>query len=482
MKKIFSLAIIASIFFTSCNSFLDVKPKGFTIPEFIADYEQLLNSTALLRTSPAFPDYLADNIQSGDLVDSYDRTSFESKSTAKKRLYTFEHGAIFEDGQTDPYWESAYDHIFTYNVIINNVQAAKDGKELEKKRIWAEAKIGRAYEYLTLVNIYAAHYNAKTAETDLGVPLVLSEDINQPYERVSVAKIYELVKADLDDALPYLATNSNNKFQALRTVGLAFLSRMSLYQGDYAAALVNAKEALKLNDYLEDYSLYTTKTKTTWGRVHLKTDVDAPFPEPRYNNEVVWGRLGTSSDGTVNADVYASKELIDTYKRDLAVDAKDLRFELFYLKDSASFGGTIDRFPGRVLYGPWIEFNAGFSTPELYLIAAEVEARIGSPDEALRLVNKLRDMRIENNVHITGLTKAETLQLVLDERRREIPFLSSTRLIDLKRLRASGDLIKDIVHTVEDKEYRMSSGDLRMILPVPPKVLDINPGIPQYER
>lgn len=482
MKKIFSLALIATILFTGCNSYLDVKPKGFTIPELLADYVQLLNNQSLLRASPAYPDFIADNIQSGTLVDVNNSAGFEAYPTVKKRLYTFEHGSIFEDGQADPYWETAYSRIFTYNVIVNNVLSAKDGNETEKKRVWAEAKVGRAFEYLTLVNIYSKHYDASTATTDLGVPLVLTENINQTYERVSVAAIYDLVKKDLEEALPFLALNSNNKFQALKSVGFAFLSRMSLYKGDYAEALNNAKEALKLNAYLEDYMQYTTQDKKTWGRVHLKTDKNSPFPEIRFNNEVVWGRMGTASYGAVNAEVYASSELIDTYKKDISSDAKDMRYELFFLRDTASFGAAVTRFPGRVLWGPYIDFNTGFSTPELYLIAAEAEARIGSTDEALRYVNSLRDKRIENNTHITGLTKGQTLQLVLDERRREMPYLASTRLIDLKRLHISGDLTKDIVHKVEEKEYRMSSGDARMILPVPPKVLDINPSIPQYQR
>lgn len=482
MKKIFSLAIVASIMLSSCNSFLDVKPKGFTIPEFIGDYEQLLNNQALIRASAAYPDFITDNVQSGTLQDVNSGASFNGYSTMKKRLYTFAHGPIFEDGETDVYWETAYNHIFTYNVIINNVLAAKDGKEVEKKRIWAEAKVGRAFEYLGLVNIYAKHYDAATANTDLGVPLVLSEDINQKYERVSVAKIYELVQADLQEALPYLATTSGNKFQALKSVGFAFLSRMALYQGDYAKALQNAKDALALNSYLEDYNLYTTKDKTTWGRVHLKTNVDIPFPEIRNNNEVVWGRMGTASSGSINTESYAPQELIDTYKKNLSASSKDMRYELFFLRDSASYGSAVIRFPGRVLWGPYVDFNTGFSTPELYLIAAECEARIGSADEALNYINTLRNKRIANNTPIVGLSNAQALTLVLEERRREMPYLASHRLIDLKRLQVSDNFIKEIVHKVENTEYKMMSNDLRMIMPVPPKVLDMNPSIPQYER
>ncbi len=482
MKKTLFSAVIAALICMSCDSYLDVKPKGFTIPELVNDYTQLLNSVSLIRASPAYPDYLTDHVQSGDGVDVNRGASFEAYGTMKKNLYTFSHGAIFEDGETDPYWETAYNHIFTYNVVINHVLEAKDGSLQERKRLWAEAKVGRAFEYLSLVNIYSKHYNPATADQDLGLPYILSEDITKSYSRVSVAEIYALVEADLKEALPHLALSAGHKFQALKTVGFAFLSRMNLYKGNYKEARENAQEALKLNSYLEDYSLYTNKTKTTWGRVCLKTDENTPFPEIRLNNETIWGRMGTSSSGSLNSEVYASSDLIATYKQDIAAGAKDLRYELFFCRDTAFFGANVTRFPGRVLWAPYIDFNTGFSTPELFLTLAECEARIGSSVEALNLLNTLRDKRIENNVHIAGLTNAQTLKLVLEERQREMPFLGSMRLVDLKRLDVTGDLRKNLLHQVDGKTYEMSSSDARMILPVPPKVLSLNPSIPQYER
>lgn len=482
MKKILFSVILTIFILTGCESYLDVKPKGFTIPELLNDYVQLLNDQSLIRASPAYPDYISDHVRSGDRIDVNGAASFENLPSVKKRLYTFEHGAIFEDGQGDVYWETAYNHVFTYNVIINNVLTAKDGSETEKRRVWAEAKIGRAFEYLTLVNIYAKHYDPNSADGDLGVPLVLSEDINESYERVSVQRIYDLIEADLTEALPHLANNSSHKFQPLKSVGFAFLSRMYLYKGMYQEALENAIEALKLNSYLEDYNLYTTKPQTTWGRICLKTDIDVPFPDARENEETVWGRLGTSSYGALNAEVYASQDLIDVYGKDLPATALDKRYELFFCQDEASFGAAVIRFPGRTLWAPYVDINTGFSTPELYLIAAECEARVGSKEEALKWIDNLRDMRIENNTALTAETNEAALRLVLEERQREMPYTVSTRVIDLKRLHVSGDLTKTIKHKLEEQEFTMESSDKRLILPVPPKVLSLNPTIPQYER
>ncbi|RKE46889.1 RagB/SusD family nutrient uptake outer membrane protein [Sphingobacterium detergens] len=482
MKKIYIGLLFGLMTLSSCNKYLDIKPKGFTIPENLNDYKLLLNDQGLISASPVYPNYLTDNLQSGDPQDVQSAASFDYYDYVKKQLYSLAHGAIFEDGQYDPYWETAYSHIFTYNVIINNVLVATDGSETEKKRVWAEAKIGRAFEYLSLVNIYAAHYNPANAAKDLGVPLVLKEDINQKYERVSVQAIYDLVLNDLNDALPHLSTAQSNKSQAVRSVGYSFLSRVYLYQGKFKEALENAKQALALNKNLINYNLYTNKDKTTFGRVCLKTDNSSQFPDARTNIESIWTRSGTSSLGSQNAEFYASKELIDTYAKDLPVGANDKRYELFFCRDQASFGPNLIKFPGRVLYAPYVDFSTGFNTPELFLIAAEAAARTGNTGEALEFLNTLRNSRIENNKALTAGDPKTALQLALDERRREMPFMASTRLIDLKRLVIADNYKKSIKHPLASKVFEMESTDLRMILPVPPKVLSLNPGIPQYER
>lgn len=50
--------------------------------------------------------------------------------------------------------------------------------------------VGRAFEYLTLVNAYANHYDPSTAATDPGVPLMLDKiSINKFAARYSAGSI-----------------------------------------------------------------------------------------------------------------------------------------------------------------------------------------------------------------------------------------------------------------------------------------------------
>ncbi|WP_316790452.1 RagB/SusD family nutrient uptake outer membrane protein [Pedobacter frigoris] len=482
MKKILILTFaLCTILMSGCKKYLDVKPKGYTIPEFYDDYVRLLNNQALFRVSSAYPNYLTDDVRGGDDNDQNKGAVYTRYSLFKRNLFEFKNGSVFDQGESDPFWEPSYSHIYVYNTIINNIEKVPNGSEREKKQLKAEALVGRAFEYLTLVNAYARHYDPATAATDLGVPLVLSEDINKSYKRNTVSEVYTQIKKDLEEALPNLATTVPQRFHPMKSVAYAFLSRMYLYMGNYSEALVNVKEALKLDSYLEDYNIYTTK-KGTFGRVCTKANENISFPDAQNNKEAIWIRLGAASSGQIFAEVYASDDLLKTYRDNLPTGAVDQRLALFYCDGKAQFGSNVVLFPGKVLWAAYTEFNTGFSTPELYLIAAECEARVGTKEKSVEYLNTLRSKRIVGNSTVSASTNDEALKMALDERRREMPYLGTTRLVDLKRLNKDPRFAKTITHTHGALSFTLPANDSRYILPVPPKVLALNPDIAVYER
>lgn len=481
MKKIFTILFVSIAALSGCKDYLDIKPKGYTIPEFYEDYEKLLNNASLSRASSSYPVYLTDDAQAGGVKDPNKAADYPGYSLFKRNLYEFKPGRIFETGEADRFYEPAYEHIYIYNTVINNIEKVKDRTVADRMQLKAEAQIGRAFEYLTIVNAYAVHYDPATAGTDLGVPLVLTEDINAKYKRGTVAEIYSQVQKDLDEALPHLALKAQSNFHPTRSVGHAFLSRMYLYMGKYNEALQHANEALKLNSNLIDYSIYTNKNGT-WGRVCTTADQTVLFPDADKSKESIWIRFGSSSYGHVFTELYASTDLQNVYQKDLPANATDQRLKLFFCDGKANFGGAITLFPGRKLWAPYIEFNLGFSTPELYLIAAECEARVGSKDIALQHLDKLRNMRIVGNTPLIAATKDEALLMALEERRREIPLQGSTRLIDLKRLNKDPRFAKTVTHKNGTETYTLPANDKRYVLPLPPNVLEFNPSIPVYDR
>ena len=85
--------------------------------------------------------------------------------------------------------------------MLLNVDVAS-GDRVLADRLKAEALVLRAWCHYLLVNFYAKAYNPATAETDPGIVYALeTDDMAAPNEKLTVAKVYEMILADLNAAL-----------------------------------------------------------------------------------------------------------------------------------------------------------------------------------------------------------------------------------------------------------------------------------------
>ena len=94
------------------------------------------------------------------------------------------------------------------------------------------------------------------------------------------------------------------------------------------------------------------------------------------------------------------------------------------------------------------------------------------------LLNQLRARRIKDVTPLAAGTAEEALRLVLEERRRELYNHSVERLIDIKRLAKDPATRVTVRHELPSGEtIEVDGNDSRMILPIPPQVLNFNPGM-----
>lgn len=454
---------MAGALLVSCDSYLDIQPKGEIIPETAADYEAMLNEANVLKASATYPIYMTDDVFLPDQSENDYSQGMNTVSNSVKNLYTFQ-SEVFGDSEGDDLWTMSYNRIYYYNVIINNVMEATEATDAKKRAVRAEALVGRAFEYLNLANAYGKHYTSATAATDLAVPLVLSENIGEEgLSRATVQQVYDQILADLQEAATNLPTKPvNNAFRASQSTGLAMLARTYLYMGDYAKALDYANQVLASSNTLLDLTQYSVVNPYgASGRTNV--------PDLTDNPENIYIRLAPYAYGASGV-VYGSDELLALYSAD------DMRAKLYFSK---IFYGIPLQYN---MWMQWLRANLAFSTAEMYLIAAECEARIGSVTNAMTHLNALRDSRIANNVALTASTADDALTSVLEERRREFPMLGLTRLIDLKRLNLETRFAKDITRTVNGTTYTLKANSDKYVLPIPAKVLRFNPGMPQNER
>lgn len=456
MKKVTTiLAICVVVMLTGCNDFLDIKPKGEKIPKTVTDYETLLNYESVQKVSDTYPTYLTDDVYLPDVAQGTATPGLNSVEQSILNLYLFKKD-VFGEAQDDGFWFASYNRIYYYNTVIDNIMNAEGPSEQQKHSIRAEALISRALEYLYLVNGYAKHYDVRTAETDPGVPLILDEDISKKdLVRASVKDVYAQIQSDLQAALPNLpAQPKGNAFRASKAAGYGILAKMYLYMGNYTEALKAANEVLAINNSLLDLKKYAVvKVQSSIGRTNVPQDIDNP--------ENIYIKFAPYVYG-LSSKVFGSDELISLFSED------DMRLQIYFTKNFRNI--PTDKY----VWAPYLRANLAVSSPEIYLIAAECEAREGSVERAMALINKLRDNRIKNNTDVVATDRNDALQKVLEERRRELAMSGMVRYIDLKRLNQESQFAKTVTHVTGEGTFSLEPNSPLYVLPIPAKVIRFN--------
>lgn len=431
------MGMLVTLAFTSCNKFLDVKPKGVVLPEKLSDYEIILNSPTLTQTFPALLLYCTDDVQ-GEF----------SKTVQNPAANTYFWRPQMEVNTevSPPVWGQLYRCIYNSNIIIRYVEGASDGSEQKKKEVLGEAMTIKADCYFTLLTTYAKSYNAATAATDPGLPLVTSTDVTEktPQRSSLQATLDEIIKL-LKDAAGYLPASNINKLRVTKYAAYGALARVYLYMGDYTNAGLYADKALEAPHELIDYNNYTRET----------------MPAAELNPESLWVRI--SDDWGLPGFLIYSADLL-TYLNDNDLRLVHFRRDPMPITRSYSNGNA----------------SFGLTYPEMYLTKAEALAREGNTADAMAIVNMLRKKRIKSGAYAdqSASSKEDGIAKVLAERRRELAF-SGQRWMDMKRLDQDNRMpeVKRLNLETNTVEETLPPHSPKYVFEIPTRVLLFNKGI-----
>jgi tetratricopeptide (TPR) repeat protein len=462
--------LIAMLIFISCDNYLDIEPKGKVIPKTIKDYDLLLNGGDYgpinITTDDLTLFLTADDFVSTDRIDQLGNV--DNPSNIAAAIYRWDNN-LFTKGDPQAAWNSPYKNIFTYNTVIENIDQAEASisyTDSDKKRIKAEALVGRAYEYWLLVNTFGKQYSETSASTDLGVPLITVGDVSETAPtRASVKEIYDFILKDVNNAIKDLPQKAVNKIRPSKGTGYAFLARFYLSMGKYEKALENASLAIAEKGIIGDYSTIDRGNDGAYTSEHYILRL---FP-------TVYGYInGTLSDEI--SVLYATKD---------ARINKLLNDELWVYDSNI---GWHPIHTGNYKNATKLRINHAVSVPEMYLIRAECNARLdaGTINDIIEDLNTLRVKRIADYIDLTAAdpdftNKTKALAFILKERRREM-LLSGMRLFDLKRLNLEPTFAKSVTHTIKGVDYTLEAGANNLILPIPAEVLNFNPNMKQNIR
>ena len=449
MKKI-NFVLLLLIGMTSCDKYLDVIPKGKFIPQTVADFEDLSSNPSYGSSGYGLLERLSDGIY---MPEVFVKSSFNT-SSAKTYMWS---ESFYLNTESDNGWDPNYANIFNANIILQNVSKLPTAEKERVAQIEGDAYCNRAYAYLNLILLYAPTYQEAAAATDLGVPLVTAPDLEAKPTRASSKEVYDFILNDLKKAEQLLPDQAKNNYRNDKKTAWAILARTYLNMGDYSQALNYAQKALAVKSTLIDYN--------TWSFVNPAKPHGGTTnrPLPQNDNERIAYRV--TSFGSALTNTCISPDLL------AIVDKNDLRFKFFWSNLDANGKLTTEPYPLYIRND--LNFNIG--VPEMMLIVAECQARLGKISEPLTSLNKLREKRFAPGdfKSLAATTAEEVLKLVIRERQIEL-FGKGLRWFDMKRLDKDPLFKKDYKRANTEGNYVLPQGSLRFVCQIPAKVLLMN--------
>ncbi|SHG02200.1 Starch-binding associating with outer membrane [Salegentibacter echinorum] len=384
---------------------------------------------------------------------------------------------------TVPSVEAMYTHWYK---TIGRANYAIAYSELEstdaemQKRIIGEARFLRAYTYFFLVRSFGAVHIQGEITFENGEPVIDPEaDLSV---RNSKEEVYNYIKQDLlyaMDALPAKSEYSTaNLGRATNGAATALLSKVHLYQENWADALKYADDVISSGEYslepnYEDiWREYSENGSESIFEIQARGE---PIAHGVQQYSTTQGARGTSGWGWGFNN--PSQSLVDAFdaQGDEIRKNATIIFAGEILWDGREVSSSVEN--PRYNEKAYSSANAGagdgdknirvIRLAEVYLIKAEAANELGQTDVAETALNKVRNRVDLNNV--TGLGQAELRKQIWEERRLELAF-EHDRWFDLIRTGQA-----EAAMAADGKDFK----EKHNLFPIPEDQLIQTPDMPQ---
>ena len=442
-----------------------------------------------------FLDILSDDVETSDrwfqpINPVLDIWYTQSDVSAVFAMYTWQpdYSLLMEAGG----WPNAsriYETIFRRLVYANSALDYIDvvsGSESMRGFVRAQALTLRAFYYFHLVNLYGVPYNVDPDGP--GVPIrTTGARESRPMPRNTVREVYTLIVNDLIEAIEVFSSLPPHFQFVQHRVSLPMakllLSRVYLYMENWQQAAHYSSRVI--NEWGHRFRIRDLR-QITVSNVHpdaaTTTNPDirrAQRFDPNFlrfdNPDVIWLFNSTADVTSLTRQNFtqaspivqrnntrahltlASRDLINTF------DPNDLRLRTYFVRSLAhepdynintfnpalvryrAFGklqihaphGDIDGFPhlSNNQFSPIVDgrtFGQSIRMTEAFLILAEAQAMLGQAAQALETLGHIWRYRFADGVAPASYTQGDIVQVVRNERRRELA-LESLRWFDLRR-------------------------------------------------
>jgi len=459
MKKVYTTILpFLILLISSCekqDQWLDVKRnKSDVSPETVTDFQAILDDNSAINTK-----FSTITLTGTDNIILRDE-DLASINEQERNAYMWQKNIWTPGNGYD--WNYGFSFIALSNVILEGLEKVNTTGP-DYNNVKGQALFLRAFSYYFLAQAFCKPYDAATADSDPGLPLRRTSDANKVFPRSSLKELYDFIIADGSLAAELLSDKQSTYFRANKKAALGLLAKVYLLSGDYTNALRYANLAIETGSDLLDFN---NPEDVSLDRVYRFADRGQKNSEIYYYASGVYASTYPSANGkTIVAD-----ELYNLYA------ANDLRKKYFFATEQ-------DRIKFRGTYAGYYHNFSGIALNEIYLISAECEARVGSYENGLSTLNNLLEKRYLTGsfVPLSASDRQEALDLIIQERRKELPFTGTIRWEDLRRFNKDPRLAKTLQRIVNGISYSLAPNDLNYTLPIPVEEIQLT-NIEQNER
>lgn len=364
---------------TSCNKWLDVKPKAqLAEDDMFATSQGYQDVLAGVYTRAAKRDLYGENLSVGFLEVIARRYA----NITTNNFHGFYNSAFHNYTSTESanrinfIWSEAYAGIAQLNLLLKHVDASKGvfATENDWRRAKGEALGLRAYLHFDLVRMFAPAFTVDAAYK--GIPYMKDFTV-KPSASLSTTDVLDSCISDLKAAEELLSNNTSSSTYYFNVIAAkATLARLYLYKNDKVNALSYAKQVINFKQQ----------------RFATSAEINATAPDRTLPSEVIFGM--SSFDLYTVSETYFSETangaVIPNY---VYLQVPEANINTLYETASQGFGGD-PRYklwwqvrPGQSLRFLSKYWNIGtavqYRVPlirlgEMYLIAAETDADLES--------------------------------------------------------------------------------------------------------
>ena len=400
--------ITVMLMLTSCDRYLETPQYGDVLPESVEDYATLIYKQ--LQSIEGTDQLLVGSFRTSAETESYtDNLNASLATTFDLSVYV---GADLPKLQYR--FANIYGNIKDFNIVLDEITSPQE--DLEKK-LAATARSLRALSYFNLMREFCVPYLPATADSDNGLPLVSTFDLEYLPARSSLKETADFIISDLQIALNIGQKDELYKFTDM--VNHAYLARVCHWTQRWEEA-ASAAETVLAQYPLTERGDFGTQALSGMGEK---------------SGSII---LRSYTNGSANS--------INTFKRRLKSRPVHLDFLKLFTEADRDIRYQIyfdDNLTNEKSPQGWIRAE------EMALIAAEAYAHLGNIDKSLHWLNMLRSKRISAYTAYTADNLPETtaglitedctgspltplMDAILQERRKEL-YMEGDRWFELKR-------------------------------------------------